>query len=470
MNKLKSPESIFAVLATIFGLAFIFITPPFQVPDEQSHFYRAFQLAEFNLVADIVQTPEGSQAGGTMPVTVVRFVDDMLGNVRFHPDVKFDTRKIGEHMNDRVTSERQPLQFAGSAIYSPVPYVPQSVAVFIAKTANLPLPLYVYLGRLFNLATFVVLVFAAIKLTPMAKWLLGVLALLPMTLYTAASLSADAVTNALAFLCVALFIRAYRRTQLVNWQEALTILAASLALSLSKPGYLPLVFLFALLPAQRFGRKKNQYAFGAILAGANIAVAAAWAAPVSRLAPYVTSVANPGQNINYHEQMNLVLHQPLVFAGALSNTYLLNAHGSADDVARGFIGVLGWLDTPLPLWAVLGGYALIAFAVFITMTERPGLRLGRVRSGVVVGIGVLILLFISASLYLAFTEVGRPFITGLQGRYFIAAAIGMTPLLLTAKKWPTPRRYAAIMPVGSAVLLSISIVFLLLRYYITLTP
>jgi hypothetical protein len=37
-------QSLFIVMGAVFGLAFTVAPPPFQVPDENSHFFRAFQL------------------------------------------------------------------------------------------------------------------------------------------------------------------------------------------------------------------------------------------------------------------------------------------------------------------------------------------------------------------------------------------------------------------------------------------
>jgi hypothetical protein len=45
-----SPEWYFLVIALTFGLATMIVTPPFQVPDEFHHFYRAYQVAEGQII------------------------------------------------------------------------------------------------------------------------------------------------------------------------------------------------------------------------------------------------------------------------------------------------------------------------------------------------------------------------------------------------------------------------------------
>lgn len=39
------PERAFLLLAILLGVVFIFVTPPFEVPDEGAHFYRSYQVS-----------------------------------------------------------------------------------------------------------------------------------------------------------------------------------------------------------------------------------------------------------------------------------------------------------------------------------------------------------------------------------------------------------------------------------------
>ena len=51
-----TPRRVFLVSAVLGGAAFIVTTPPFQVPDEPAHFYRAYSVSEGRL---LVQTRKG---------------------------------------------------------------------------------------------------------------------------------------------------------------------------------------------------------------------------------------------------------------------------------------------------------------------------------------------------------------------------------------------------------------------------
>ena len=54
------PANAFLVIAAVVGLAFCVITPPFQVPDEVVHFYRAYQISEGHLIARPVKGGYGN--------------------------------------------------------------------------------------------------------------------------------------------------------------------------------------------------------------------------------------------------------------------------------------------------------------------------------------------------------------------------------------------------------------------------
>ena len=68
---------------------------------------------------------------------------------------------------------------------------------------NLSIYGVILMGRLFNLLTYVMLGFFAIRFIPCYKNLLAMLAVMPLSIYQAASLSQDAVLNGFGFLFIA---------------------------------------------------------------------------------------------------------------------------------------------------------------------------------------------------------------------------------------------------------------------------
>lgn len=48
---MRKIENIFILFALLFGLLFVFVTPPFQSVDEQAHFFRAYGISSGQFVA-----------------------------------------------------------------------------------------------------------------------------------------------------------------------------------------------------------------------------------------------------------------------------------------------------------------------------------------------------------------------------------------------------------------------------------
>jgi len=95
------PERAFLIVGFIFGVAILILTPPFQVPDEPQHFFRAFQLSEGRFRDLVVLAPDekdGMRSGryGTMlPKSLSALVDSSdVANIRFRPQSKVKISKL----------------------------------------------------------------------------------------------------------------------------------------------------------------------------------------------------------------------------------------------------------------------------------------------------------------------------------------------------------------------------------------
>src|SRR5262245_50539373 len=71
LARLALPEVAFWRLGLVFGLLFLVITPPAQVPDEPVHFYRAYHLANGKLRAvRIGDTSVGAELPRSISTTI----------------------------------------------------------------------------------------------------------------------------------------------------------------------------------------------------------------------------------------------------------------------------------------------------------------------------------------------------------------------------------------------------------------
>ncbi|MDD8025026.1 MAG: DUF2142 domain-containing protein [Acidobacteriota bacterium] len=403
------PLRVFRVLAPVFGLLFLFLTPPFQVPDEPEHFDRAYQLSEARILGRIDASGERPRAGGVLPKSLQDAAALAMGDIPHDENAKVDRTALRKALAVPLEPrDRAFLEFPSTVLYSPVPYLPQAAAAGWGRLAAARPLVLLYIMRLANWLSWILLVGAAIKTTPIFKWVFLLLALTPMSLAQAASASADAFANGTAFLFIALVLRAAlgpepsvgRRTRL-----ALMVLAAAVALC--KPVYAILPLFVLVVPASRLGGPGKKRAFAARLILVAWGLTAAWALAASGASvPLQAGASVSGQFQN-------VLSHPSVFVSALGHSLAVHVRDHLPE----FIGQLGWLDVTLPLGLVWAFYFALIGAGLIDKT--PGLVWSRGRRAFSLGLAAAGGLAILLMIYAFWNPVGSPGIEGVQGRYFI---------------------------------------------------
>jgi uncharacterized membrane protein len=401
------PEKIFAITGAIFGILFLLITPPFQVPDEANHFYRAFQITDLQIIG----RNQDNKSGGFMPQSIVTMVTEfsqprILGN-----QVKQEPEKIWKFTKSSATEADKKvfIDFPNTVIYSPIPYIPQSIGISIGRILVVPPILLVYLGRIVNLFAWISLVYCAIKITPIHKWLFFLLALTPMSLFQSASLSADAATNGLSFLLIATLLNyAFSpQSQLSNLQIASIFLMTGL-ISQCKIAYLPLFNLYLILPITKLGNSKVRYwSIFILLILFNLATSGFWGLLIKKLNIPFPEIISPSK------QLLFVLSHPIQYLQILGKTIWMNAHTNIEQ----FIGVLGWLDTGLPNFQI--NLYLLALLIVSLIGGSMTVKISLKQKIVIFAILTLNFLFIMSLLYLSWNPVGSKSIEGLQGRYLI---------------------------------------------------
>ena len=111
-----------------------------------------------------------------------------------------------------------------------------------------------YLGPTGTLIGYLLLVAAAVWRMPVQKWTLVLVALMPMSIFLAASLSADAVSIGLSLLAIAMILRLALGQELVSRRSLSWLAVVLLLLALAKPGYVLISLLVFLIPKERFSR------------------------------------------------------------------------------------------------------------------------------------------------------------------------------------------------------------------------
>lgn len=410
------PVWIYGIFGSLYGLALVFVTPPFQVPDEPNHFYRAYQISRGELVGQIA--PGGEYAGGVLPASLSQTVGHLTRDVPFHPDQKVSISWLEDALAMDLKPEREAfLGFSNTVLYSPVSYAPQASAIALGRVFDASPIVLFYMARIAALAFAVLLGCWTLHIVPFFRWPLLLLLLMPMTLFLLASVSADVVTNALSIAFFGSILRGVAdpsgpvsRARKVEW------VALFVLVTLAKTVYVLLGLLVFLIPTERFGGRRRQLVFLMIFFLIGGVVFAGW----SHFANSTYVHFHPDQHTDIHEQLRLVLADPAGFVGVAARAFLYQHEA----YRYMFVGVLGWLDTYLPDW-LLNAYALLLLLA-AAFDGHAGVRMGLVRRAWVCAIGVVGLLGVSLSLYCLWSTVGSPVLDSIQGRYFIPLA----PVLL----------------------------------------
>ncbi|WP_428376629.1 DUF2142 domain-containing protein [Lichenicoccus sp.] len=399
--------ALFCVYGGVAVLAITLLMPPFQAADELAHFERADQVSLGTMVA--TRTPDGSTGGRinrAIPAAGAAF-----GGLKFHTERKVTRPKLAAADAIGWTQAgRGDEPFPNTAIYPPFLYIPAAIGIDLGRLTRLSVLHTLELSRLLTgLASIGIAALAIARAGGAATFLFTVLCL-PMSLALFASVSQDGPMIALAAL-------ACSSLQSVIREAGRGLVAACLSLALvlmARPPYLPLAFIL-LMPRGLSPRRRVTACAAVILS------VLCWSAVASHWSELPASAAAISR------QLHVLGRNPMLFADAVAGACAADFHEGLP-WGRQFIGVLGWLDTSLPVaYYRLASVVLLGALASCCPQELLAIpRRVRLFAACCVGAAVVATLFFQ---YLSWTPTGAGFIDGVQGRYFLPIAL-MLPLLL----------------------------------------
>jgi uncharacterized membrane protein len=360
---------IFAVLSVSIGSFYVFLMPPLQVPDEFAHLYRAYGISEGHLVAPAL-TP--------IPASV----DRLLSHYPPHLENahKVTATELGAEVTQPLKPEEQDrVPNEGMNVNTWIPYVPSALVILLARLLHLSPLAILYLGRLTNLLCYTGMTWLSLRLLGSTRLVLFPVALMPMCLHQAGSLSWDSISFAIAFLFCALVVHYSRRKRPMLVRKDYLILAAGvLVVSLCKVDFV-LAAMVLLIPLEKFGFRKRHITFLLVCLAVVFFSNLAW------------QYANR-ENLQLFKQSVTALYHtnfPANIWYLYYNTgYLINAFGRTV-VQTGFlhltelVGTFGWLFVHLPAWAV---WLYVGLLLCVGLTGASALRLNWFQRCVLLGI------------------------------------------------------------------------------------
>ena len=445
----RRSKLFFVGLALLLGAAgilpLVLLTPPFQAPDENWHFYRAYELSEGRLLSEV----RAGVSGAELPASLEQLVETSVHSKDkiVYPAEATPLSATLSHLSLRLNApERKFVEFPGSAYYSPLPYLPQVVGIAAGRLVGLgPLGL-LFSARLVNCLAAMALLAVAVYATPFAEEIFLLAGLLPMAMYLDSSASPDAALVGCALAFTAVSLSASVRGDWKRWELVVGAGTAAVFCSV-KPVYFPLVLAAAVPQLFLAGRALRALLGQAAVVGAALGATLGWMAMTRGSMTLPLGGGHPG------EQLRLVLHHPEALAHALG--YSLRWQQSMSRYVE-MVGDMGWLTLPIRPGLIIFA-PVLAMGIFWTRGIPFGGAFGWQRRAWLAFLALSSALLVFVALYLLASSVGQAEIIGVQGRYFLPMVAML--LLATVRLKPlesAPMLGKRLIAIGVLVLLEIA--------------
>ena len=407
-KKYYTAENIFLVCSLIVGCVLVFLVPIGANYDEDTHVARIWEMAHFKLVPNSYL--------GTGPHFPQIFYElsfrqkDIIRPISIH----FWREQLGTRIDWGNMINHQT-----RSVYFPTLYAIQALLMgFMGRFLDTPIIIIYYILRLSYLAIYIALSYLSIKIIPFGKYVLTFLALTPMALLQASSISPDAISNGGSFLFFAwmLHVVVKKEKPLSRKELYFTYILVAL-LAMLKVNSLPLFLLLLFIPKNAFGDKKCFIFHWVVSFAIVLLLGGGW----NIIASKQTHVFVPGIQIDALGQSMNIISKPLEAMALIAQNLIKNFW----NYGKEWIGVFGYGYWELPSIY----YALYPIVILlIVFSEEPGNLLNVKRR---IGLGLLCLLGILFTIiifYLFANPVDAKQISFIQGRYFIP----VVPLALFA--------------------------------------
>ena len=386
-------EHTFLVVWSSISLMYLFSAPLFSVPDEQAHLTRSYEISYGYLISDVNE--QTLQIGRELPL-----------DLDLSPIGK-NWQSFSDSSDLQVSRKFVFIDFHNVAVYSPVTYIPQAIGIFIARHMTDNLSVIIYSGRVSNWLLITLILYIAMRIIPVGKEIVALIALLPMNIHEAVSLAPDGLVVAVSILMVSavMYLRHCQKNRIKLWQYFVLFLLAWV-ISQLKLVYLPFILIYVLLPDALFGSRKRKWFCLIVIGFLAVASNLIWLSLCSKF--LVHNGSDLGANLAY------IFDRPLSYIVALARTFF-NLGSYIFDTMVG--SSLAWLNVPVP--EVLVHLYLCVIGYKFWNSRRQFTKAGLYESGVYGATVLSIILLIATSEYLYWTEPYANIVYGIQGRYLI---------------------------------------------------
>lgn len=394
----KHPERVAAAICVLMGVALLGAVPYDKNSwDDETHFSNAYSMS-YALLGQDTQWTKGIEEFMDIKIPYTDSYEERLNQEQY----------LDQAGVDKTTVEKN----KGIGYYlNKIDGFPTAIGILIGRLSGLSFTDWFVAARLVNLLFYAIVIYFAIKITPIGKSLLTFLALLPTPLFLTVSYSTDFFMNSLMLLGAAVFLREYLTPdeKLKRKTVVLFVLVMFFA-CIRKAIYIPLILVGLLLPESKFQTRKQRNIYRAILAGSCVLVMLT----VLFGAAGMTDVR--GGDTSVSGQVSYILSNPISFAMMFVKQIVKESIGFIFD-AEGKLN--------FNIYGMRGGLTqliMVIFMVFLlicTKGEEKQSKISLKTSVISLGLIGLVICFIYGSMYLTYTEVGSSVIAGVQPRHYV---------------------------------------------------
>ncbi len=419
----KWPEhKIYVYIALIIGVFFIFLTPPFQSPDEDSHFKKSYQVAN----GHFYPVAHDGKLGNYFPKQMLDYIKEKIA-YRSKLDKKYSYSEMLLEQYDNMDYTKKNFQEYSTSNIIPITYIaPASGIIFsklVAHIFDLDMISTVYMlyfARIFSLILSVILTTIAIKKTPVMKKTFLVVALIPMCVFLNSMVSYDNVLIPLSLLSLAMILDITYVKKKIEKKDIIVLSLIGTVLLNVKTVYFFMYLLMFGIPFKKFGLKKDKIKIALKIIGIVLLLTLIFKFPL-----IIQKVSS--SDANAKKQIAFVLSHPIKYMSILLN----NIEYQRLFYLNTTVGTFGLIDTYLPISVIVFIYINI-FVTALVDGSSDKIKVDKVIKILSVVYVMICAISIYTALYVTWTpqvfkKIGSNEITGVQGRYFLPLVM---PLLL----------------------------------------
>ncbi|MDK1118988.1 MAG: DUF2142 domain-containing protein [Anaerolineae bacterium] len=443
-ERLRGAELYLIITLLIFGVSACFLLPVSGGYDEESHLMRVWEMSSLTLLPN-------EKLGNKMPFPGIYWEL----SYRRKLTIRTVERGFWEQYGSLPLDEYDYIySIKTRSVYAPPLLIPQAFVMrYLGRGLQWSALVVYYAIRLVGLLSYILLAWLAVRFIPYGKWVLALIAASPMAILQAATISADTISNGIAFFFIGGSLAIAQR-KVLKWKDLTFLILLFLILFWGKINIIPL----ALLPLLILKHSQFKIRYGYIIIlfmSMMILIIEVFGWNLLAYSRYQDAL----EGADPIGQILFILDNPFDFITIIVNNIRINFI----DYIFTATALYPFNYWPVPIWT----YYLFFIGLVSTLLikDRNSEIVVRTRISLVI---VFILAYLGTiiSLYLSYTPVGSEGVRGVQGRYFLVVvpllfiAVANLPLL-------KPNRISVFLPVifgGMSLVLYITGMYL--SYYV----